>query len=67
MTNDNQKTEQIEPQVLEVMQKEHLDWLESFGAMFWISGVPIVLALNYELIQMFNGMAMQALLGESDS
>lgn len=60
------EAEQVKPEVLEAMQKDHLDWLESFGSMFWINGVPIIKALNYELIQVFNGMAMSALLGEDN-
>lgn len=57
---------QIDPRVLETIQKDHLDWLESFGRMFAVNGVPIVLALDYELIQAFNSLVLSAMVGESD-
>ncbi len=61
--------EEIKPDVsseeLERLQRTHLEFLEGdFGGRFVVAGVEVVRALNYDLIQILNQLALKGLLDE---
>jgi hypothetical protein len=58
----NQTTDEALVAEIEAAQEEHLTWLETWaGSLPMINGVPVVKALNYELIQLINRAYLDAI------
>ncbi len=56
---------EVSSEVLEKTQRTHLEFLEGdFGGRFVVAGVEVVRALNYDLIQILNQLALKGLLDE---
>ena len=63
--NDNQNEDLLSKENLEKAQARNLAFLESFASKTYkVCGVPVLLVMNYELIQVLNNMYLQDIIPE---
>ena len=63
----NQNEDLLSKKSLEKAQAKNLAFLESYAKKTYkVCGVPVLLVMNYELIQILNNMYLQSVIPEED-